>query len=616
MKLDFIPLDRLSVSRTNMRFGKRPPEVADILPSIRARGVIQPILVRPNRAPGDYEIVAGARRFTAAVIVADERRASGGEIEPLPCAILDGDDDAAAVEASLIENVARLDPDEVTQWISFTRLAKEGRTPDDIAATFGLPELAVKRVLALGNLLPRIRALYAEDRIDRATIRLLTLASKRQQQDWLRLADDSSSCAPTGQQLKAWLLGGQAIPVSRALFDVAASGLGTVADLFGEERCFADADAFWTAQDAAIAARRAAYLADGWSAVTIVPASDYFHAWEYEKTSKRKGGRVYIDVRANGEVAFHEGYVSRQDARRAAKAQAGGTADTPARPEITTALQTYVDLHRHAATRAALTAFPQAALRLLVAHVIAGSRLFDVRVEPQACRDDATRESVETCPGETAFDAARRAVLALLDMHEDEPTVIGAGRALEVSDLFARLLALADAQLLDVVTVVIGESLAVGSLAVEAVGAWIGVPMDDYWTADTAFFDLLRDKEVLAAMLTEVAGDAVASANRGETGRTLKAIIANHLDGSDGRPRLEHWVPKWMAFPPAAYTARGGVGTVSAHQRLVAAAPETPPEPPPGPAAPAASARSPDPDKGAADGRGRRGAGEPEALAA
>jgi ParB family chromosome partitioning protein len=488
MKLEFIPLDRLSVSRTNMRFGKRPPDVSDLLSSVRSRGVIQPVLVRPNCAPDclepdRYEIVAGARRFTAAARVADERRATGGEIEPLPCAILDGGDDAAAVEASLIENYARLDPDEVTQWVTFTRLVKEGRTPDDIAGTFGLPELAVKRVLALGNLLPRVRALYADDKMDRATIRHLTLASKRQQQDWLRLAEDPLCCAPTGQQLKAWLLGGQAIPVSRAVFDVAATGLATIADLFGEEGCFADANAFWTAQDAAIEARREAYLAEGWSAVTIVPPSEYFHAWDYEKTAKRKGGRVYIDVRASGEVTFHEGYVSRQDARRATRAQAPGALEKPARAEITATLQTYVDLHRHAATRAALTAFPQAALRLLVAHVIAGSSLFSVRAEPQACRDDATRESVETCLGETAFDAVRRAVLALLDLHEDEPTVIGAGRAREVPDLFVRLLALSDPQLLDVVAVVMGESLAAGSLAVEAVGAWIGVPMADYWTA-------------------------------------------------------------------------------------------------------------------------------------
>src|SRR3546814_7932036 len=42
MKLDFIPLDKLSVSKANMRHGKKPPDISDILPTVRARGVIQP----------------------------------------------------------------------------------------------------------------------------------------------------------------------------------------------------------------------------------------------------------------------------------------------------------------------------------------------------------------------------------------------------------------------------------------------------------------------------------------------------------------------------------------------------------------------------------------------
>src|SRR3546814_12594602 len=78
-------------------------------------------------------------------------------------------------------------------------------------------------------------------------------------------------------------------------------------------RYFADADAFWTAQNEAIEARRAAYLEEGWSDVVIVPPSDHFQTWEHEKAPKRKGGRVYVDVRSNGEVTFHEGYLTRKE---------------------------------------------------------------------------------------------------------------------------------------------------------------------------------------------------------------------------------------------------------------------------------------------------------------
>ena len=211
MKLLFLPLDKLVVSKANMRYGKKAPDVSDILPTVRSRGVIQPVIVRPNCAPDGFEIVAGSRRFHAAKIVAEERRAAGDTTpEPqdsmMPCAILDDGDDAAAIEASMIENMARLDPDEVTQWETFTRLVREGRKVEDIAATFGLPDLTVKRVLALGNLLPAIRDLYRKERIDAATVRHLTMASKSQQKAWLALADDENAYLPTGHQLKAWAL--------------------------------------------------------------------------------------------------------------------------------------------------------------------------------------------------------------------------------------------------------------------------------------------------------------------------------------------------------------------------------------------------------------------------
>ena len=349
MTLVFIDQDKLSVSKTNMRYGKKAPNVLDILPTVRKRGIIQTLLVRPNYQDGHFEIVAGSRRFHAARIVAQET----GEAEPLPCRILSETDDAAAIEASMIENLARLDADEVTQWETFTRLVKEGRDVADIAATFGLPDLTIARVLALGNLLPRVRSLYASKKIDRATVRHLTLASKSQQRAWLALFDDPDTYVPTGHQLKAWLFGGQSIHARFALFHLDGFKGAVVADLFGDDRYFADADAFWSAQNEAIEARRAAYLEEGWSDVVIVPASEHFHSWEYEKAAKRKGGRVYVDVRSTGEVTIHEGYLSAKEARRTARGDEPEPAKG-ARPEVTSTMQTYIDLHRHAAVRAAL----------------------------------------------------------------------------------------------------------------------------------------------------------------------------------------------------------------------------------------------------------------------
>jgi len=609
MKLDFIPLDKLVVSKANMRYGRKAPDVSDILPTVRSRGVIQPVIVRPNCAPDGFEIVAGSRRFHAAKIVAEERRAAGDTTpEPMPCAILDDGDDAAAIEASMIENMARLGPDEVTQWENFTRLVREGRKVEDIATTFGLPDLTVKRVLALGNLLPAIRDLYRKERIDATTVRHLTMASKSQQKAWLALADDENAYLPTGHQLKSWLFGGQSIPVKHALFDVEASGLATIADLFGEDRYIADADAFWTAQNAEIEARRAAYVEQGWADAIIVPPSDHFSTWEYEKAGKRKGGRVYIDVRATGEVIVHEGYVSGKEARRIAKAEGSenGTGQKAARPEVTSTMQTYVDLHRHAAVRAALTGHPAIALRLMVAHAIGCSHLWRVGPEQQSTRNDEVRDSLDNSKAEADFDERRRAVLAVLGFSAEEPTVTGGnGDDYGVVGIFQRLLDLPDTVVMEVIAIVMGETLASGSAAVEAVGMEIGVDMARCWQADDAFFELIRDREVLTRIVAEVAGETVASANAGEKTKTLKRIVRDHLDGTNGRERRENWVPRWMAFPPAAYTARGGVGTVAAHAKAQAAREierRVPGDDEPDPSAPSAVMALPDPDEeGGAD---------------
>jgi len=83
--------------------------------------------------------------------------------------------------------------------------------------------------------------------------------------------------------------------------------------------------------------------------------------------------------------------------------------------------------------------------------------------------------------------------------------------------------------------------------------------------------DLIRDKEILSRIVAEVAGETVAAANVGEKAKVLKRIAADHLSGADGRTKAERWVPRWMAFPASAYTERGGVGTVAAHERQGAA---------------------------------------------
>jgi ParB-like partition proteins len=563
MELKHIDIACLSISPANMRGVKKAPDLTNILPSVRARGVLVPLIVRQNGSPTTYEIVAGKRRYHAAMIVAQEE----GSVEPLPCAIMEAGDDAAALEASLIENIARLDPDEVTRWETFTRLVKEGRSPEDISLTFGLTALQVKRTLALGNLLPRIRNLYRSDTIDAVTVQHLTLASKARQREWLALLDDEDARPPMGHHVKSWLLGVSAIATDKALFDPSSYKGGIVADLFGDHSYFADADLFWQMQEVAIAEKVEALRDAGWRDVAVMARGEAFHSWEHERCPKAKGGRVYVSMGHGGDVSFHEGYVTLKEARRL---EQGGAVEKPVRPELSAPLASYVDLHRHAAVRAKLAAAPAAALRLMVAHAIAGSSLWRVDVASQRGATDAISESVENCASEAEFDKEQRIALDLLGLDPDMLTVTGHGYDRELIPLYLRLLDFDDAMVLGILAIVMGETLEAGSALIELLGVQLDVDMASCWQADDALLDLIRDREAMGHVLADVAGKEAASGNAGATAKVQRQIVRDCLAGTNGRETRDNWVPRWMAFPPSAYTARGGVGSV---ERWEAAAP-------------------------------------------
>lgn len=548
MKLEYIERSRLTVSPTNMRAKRKAADVDDLVPSIRARGVLVPLLVRPGSEADAYEIVAGRRRFGAASIVAGETN----EDPLLPCAIIEAGDDAAALEASLIENLARLDPDEVTQWETFARLVREGKSVDDVAATFGITPRLVTRILALGNLLPRLRTLYRQDLIDAVTIRHLTMATKAQQKDWLTLYDSPDAYAPTGQNLKTWLCGGELIATKAALFDPALYAGPIVSDLFGEDSYFADPELFWKLQREAVETRREAYLEEGWAGVEVIEAEHGFRHWEYEKRSRSRGGKVFMLLSRRGEIEIIEGLVLR---REAAKSDGPDSFPKAERPEVTATLRNYLDLHRHAAVRSKLLKHPSVAVRLLVAHAIASEGHWNVEADPQRSDNPETKKSVETSSGEAVFGARRRDALALLGLDQEAPSLVRSSRPNEVMTLFLRLLELKDEDFSAVAAVVMGETLEVGATIVEDLGIHLSVDMADRWRADDAFFSLVRDKHLLTAIVAEVAGSQAAAANAGQTGKVMKGIIRDALAGQNGRQHVEGWVPRWLRFPAGSYRA-------------------------------------------------------------
>lgn len=421
----------------------------------------------------------------------------------------------------------------------------------------------MKRILALGALLPKIREAYRREEIDTETVRHLTMASKAQQKDWLELYADPDNRAPRGWQLKQWLFGGQSISTKVALFPIEDySGL-IVSDLFGEDSFFADADLFWQKQNEAIVAKRGAYLEAGWAQVVVLEPGQYFHSWDYEKTPRKKGGKVVITVSQRGEVEAHEGYLSRKEARRTrSNGEVGEDAEQPAkpsRPELSGPMQNYVDLHRHAAVRLSLLDHSGVALRLMVAHAIVGSGLWQVRPDPQRPANEAVATSIAACKAQAAFADKRREGLALLGQpDEDGPVADGNGDDFALASVFARLLTLPDDEVLRVLGLVMAETL--GGV-VEAVGNHLGLDMRTHWQADDAFFELLRDRQVANAILADVGGSDVADGNASEKLKTQKKILRDFLAGENGRQKVDGWLPRWMKFPVESYTDRGGFRT-------------------------------------------------------
>jgi ParB family chromosome partitioning protein len=554
-KLHHIPLSELTVSKLNVR-RRGAKEIDSLAASIAALGIIQPLLVR--RDGSGYEIVAGRRRYLAA----KKLDADGTpDVDKAPCVLLEADDDATAIEASLAENVERLPMDDLEQYEAFAALRKKGLPETDIAAHFGISEQIVKRRLAIANLHPDIRRLYRAGEIETPTLQLLTLATKERQKAWLALNNDPEQDPPPPWQLKAWLLGGAEIATTAALFDEATYLGGITADLFGEQRYFTDPDEFWRLQNAAIAERREKMLESGWADVHIIEPDRRFQPWDYESVSKADGGSVYVVVEPDGHVTVHKGLKPRGETRRTKRKPGEDDSAERAvaaveRAEMSAPLASYVDLVRHSAVRLAVADAPDVALRLMLAHAIGGGRWWKVEPEAQRPETPAIGEAVAGLASESAFVKRRAKAAKMLRVDTDSAPIVGHDASgYRTTEVFARLLDMTDAQVLQVLAVVMAETLAAGADLIDILGQRLKVDCLQHWQPDDTYFALVRDREAVSGMLAEVISETAANAYLTEAGTKKKAIIRKALAG-DGRTRKEHWTPRYMAFPQGGYTKR------------------------------------------------------------
>jgi ParB family chromosome partitioning protein len=151
--LQEIPVDLLQRGRYQPRSDMREETITNLAESIRAQGVIQPIVVRPIDSHGSethYEIVAGERRWRAAQLAG---------LHTIP-AIVRAIPDEAAVAMALIENIQREDLNPLEEALALRQLVEEfDMTHAQAAEAVGRSRVAVSNLLRLLELPAQIKAM-------------------------------------------------------------------------------------------------------------------------------------------------------------------------------------------------------------------------------------------------------------------------------------------------------------------------------------------------------------------------------------------------------------------------------------------------------------------------
>jgi ParB family transcriptional regulator, chromosome partitioning protein len=184
-----IPLSQLVLSPANVRTTPATPaEDAALEASIRAKGILQNLIVHAANGDGLYEVDAGGRRFRILQKLAAERVIDADY--KVPCKIEQPED---AVESSLAENTIRAAMHPADEFVAMASLIDDGATVEDVARRFGTSERHVRQRLRLGKLAPELLDAYRAGGIGLEAVTAFTLGADHcaQRAVWDQLKDQS-----------------------------------------------------------------------------------------------------------------------------------------------------------------------------------------------------------------------------------------------------------------------------------------------------------------------------------------------------------------------------------------------------------------------------------------
>jgi ParB family chromosome partitioning protein len=165
--LRHVPLELIRPNPRQPRRHLDESSLAALAGSLRERGVLQPVLVRPLPG-GTYELIAGERRWRAAEL-------AGFETVP---AVVRPHDDAESLELALIENMAREDLSPVEEARACALLVEElGLTREDVGRRVGRSRVAVSNLMRLLDLPDEVLKLLDAGHLSEGHGRALLLAA-------------------------------------------------------------------------------------------------------------------------------------------------------------------------------------------------------------------------------------------------------------------------------------------------------------------------------------------------------------------------------------------------------------------------------------------------------
>jgi len=176
-----LPVELLQRGQYQPRVDIRQDTLEDLASSIRAQGVVQPIVVRPIGKGGStqrYEIVAGERRWRAAQLAG---------LADIPSVVKDIPDEAA-IAMALIENIQREDLNPLEESRALDRLIREfDLTHAEAADAVGRSRAAVSNLLRLQDLSDKVKPLLESRQLEMGHARaLLGISNAVQQLDAAR----------------------------------------------------------------------------------------------------------------------------------------------------------------------------------------------------------------------------------------------------------------------------------------------------------------------------------------------------------------------------------------------------------------------------------------------